>query len=66
VRGPKNYTKTWYSVVGTKGFDRISSSPEYDRYVEKMIEAGRSLAKGTKFEQIKPATVKWAGPSTAE
>lgn len=61
VRGPKKHANAnWFSVVGTRGFDRISGT-EYTTYVQKMIEAGAPLMKNSRFEQLKPATHKWVG-----
>lgn len=61
VRGPKKHANSsWYSVVGTRGFDRISGQ-DYKDYVARMIEAGAPLMKNSRFEQLKPATHKWVG-----
>lgn len=61
VRGPKKHANAnWYSVVGTRGFDRISGQ-DYKDYVAQIVEAGKPLMKNSRFEQLKPATYKWVG-----
>lgn len=60
VRGPKGYANAnWYSVVGTRGFDRIRNSPEYEAYVQQIVDIGALFTNDRKFKELKPRPYKW-------
>jgi hypothetical protein len=60
VKGPPGWASTeWYSVIGTKGFDQIRKSKEYDAYVSKIEKIGQDFADGSRFKLFKPLAYKW-------
>jgi len=50
--------KDWFSVIGTKGFDRIKSN-EFDAYVKQIEAAGAKFASDRSFKAFKPQAFKW-------
>ncbi|HEV7300433.1 MAG TPA: hypothetical protein VGN72_13785 [Tepidisphaeraceae bacterium] len=67
IRGLPNWagTKTWFSVVGTKGFDRIRNNPEFDRYIKSIDLVSAKFAGKSKFKQFAPGAYKWRGAEPA-
>jgi hypothetical protein len=59
-KGPAGWASlSWYSVVGTTGFDRIRNSPEYDKYVKSIRAVGSSFAGNSKFKKFEPQPYRW-------
>jgi hypothetical protein len=57
-RGPSGWVPmSWFSVMGTHSFDRISKNPQLDSYV-KAIENVNSSQK-SKFKKLEPRAYKW-------
>jgi hypothetical protein len=66
VPGPPGWAaNTWYSVVGTTGFDKVRNSPEYDRYVRAAERVSNKYAGKVKFKQFSPRAYKWKTPAPA-
>jgi hypothetical protein len=60
VPGPPGWAaNTWYSVVGTTGFDKIRNSPEYDSYMRSVERVSNKYAGKVKFKQFSPRGYKW-------
>ncbi|MGB7157448.1 MAG: hypothetical protein WBD40_05245 [Tepidisphaeraceae bacterium] len=51
----------WYSVVGTRGFDRTKSNPQYDAYVASIMDVSPKFAGKSKWKSFAPQPKKWAG-----
>ncbi len=58
---PPYATNNWYCVVGLRGFDRIGSNPEYDRYEQAIRKAGEAFAGNSKFKKFDPHAYRWRG-----
>lgn len=57
-RGPSGWVPmSWYSVVGTQSFDRVTKNPQLDAYV-KAIE-GVKYAEKSKFKKFEPRAYRW-------
>lgn len=50
---------SWYSVVGTVGFDKIRASAEFDKYVRSIEAVGQQFAGTSKFKRFEPRAYKW-------
>lgn len=51
----------WYSVVGTRGFDRTRSNPQYDAYIAQIMEVSPKFAGRLQWKRFAPQPKKWAG-----
>jgi len=60
-KAPKGWPAGWYSVIGITGFDRISSSPKYERYIASIKAVGKQFAGSQKFKKFEPMAYKWQG-----
>ena len=49
----------WFCVLSTKGFERLSSNPEYDAYLRKIGQISKTYAKKGSFKEFAPTPVKW-------
>jgi hypothetical protein len=47
-----------FSVIGTKGFDRIHSA-EFEKYVAQIKQVSDEFAGKSKFKQFDPKAYKW-------
>lgn len=52
-----DFARSWWSVVGTAGFTKISSA-DYRTYVDNIIALGAKFP-SSHFDRIKPAAYKW-------
>jgi hypothetical protein len=50
---------SWFTVVGTKEFDRTKNNAEFDRYLVSLTTAGNKFAGNSKFKKFEPMVVKW-------
>jgi hypothetical protein len=55
---PRWSRANWYTVVGTVGFERISS-PEYQAYVRKVQDISNRYAKPGSFKAFEPKPYSW-------
>lgn len=49
----------WFCVMGTTGFERLSSNAHYDAYVRKIRQISATYAKRGSFKEFAPTAVKW-------
>jgi hypothetical protein len=53
------YAPNWYAVVGVAGFDRVKNSPEFDQYIDRIIQVGDRIGEKSKFKKFDPKAFKW-------
>lgn len=53
------YSRTWYSVITTKGFERTRNNPEYDAYVAQLTKVMQRYAKSSKWKTFQPDVYTW-------
>ncbi|MDB5358500.1 MAG: hypothetical protein JWN24_4953 [Phycisphaerales bacterium] len=59
VQGPADFThESWFSVVGTRGFDHIHT-PECDAYKKAILDANDRFAGTFKFKRFDPHMYRW-------
>ena len=59
VQGPADFTReTWFSVVGTRGFDHIHT-PECEAYKKAILDANDRFAGTFKFKRFDPHMYRW-------
>ncbi|MDB5303926.1 MAG: hypothetical protein JWM97_1475 [Phycisphaerales bacterium] len=59
VQGPKDFThEDWFSVVGTRGFERIHT-PECTAYVKAIENFNERFAGTSKFKRLDPHMYRW-------
>ncbi|HWE97244.1 MAG TPA: hypothetical protein VG269_25010 [Tepidisphaeraceae bacterium] len=59
VQGPRDFThESWFSVVGTRGFDHIHT-PECDAYVKAIEKSNDRFAAGSRFKRFEPHLYRW-------
>ena len=51
----------WYSVVGTRGFDRTRNNPQYDEYIAQIMEVSPKFAGRSQWKRFAPQPKKWTG-----
>ena len=51
----------WYSVVGTRGFDRTRNNPQYDAYIAQIMEVSPKFAGKSQWKRFAPQPKKWTG-----
>jgi len=54
---------TWYSVVTTKGFDRVSNNPQLDVFLARLNQLMQQYSKTSSVVPGKPALFMWKSPS---
>jgi len=54
---------TWYSVVTTKGFDKVSNNPQLDVFLARLNQLMQQYSKTSNFPPGKPALFMWKSPS---
>jgi hypothetical protein len=59
-RGLGGWNKTWFCVVGTTGFHRVSGR-EYENYMEAIHKVNEQFAGKSRFKRLEPAPFKWKG-----
>lgn len=57
-RGLKGWPAAWHIVVGTRGFDRISS-PEFKDYIRKIQAVSKIFAPKGGYKAFQPTAKKW-------
>ncbi|HLL90481.1 MAG TPA: hypothetical protein VK324_14370, partial [Tepidisphaeraceae bacterium] len=70
VKGPPGWANnSWFSVVGTRGYDKLRNNPEYDAYVKKIQRVSDAFAGKSRFKQFDPRPYRWkdtsGGPTAA-
>lgn len=53
------YSRSWYSVITTKGFEKTRGNPEYDAYVAQLTKVMQKYAKSSKWKTFTPDVYKW-------
>jgi hypothetical protein len=54
----RGFHTTWYTVVGTEGFNRVKSA-EFTAYIKKIEKVSDSFAKKKSFKAFTPLPYKW-------
>ena len=49
----------WYSVVGTRGFDRTRDNPEFDRYEARIVAIGQKYREQKRAREFAPVVYGW-------
>ena len=57
-KAPPGWPQTWFSIVGTTGFDK-ASGPAYDDYMTDVMRVSEKYAGHSKFNKFDPMPVKW-------
>ncbi len=53
-----------FSIVGTTGFDRIRSNPDFDHYEANIVHVGEQLAANGHFRKFEPHPYRWKGTAS--
>ncbi len=53
------YSRSWYSVITTKGFEKTRNNPEFDAYMGQLSKLMQKYAKGSKFKTFQPDVYSW-------
>jgi hypothetical protein len=53
------YAPSWYCVVGITGFARVKEVPEYDAYVNRILQISNQFAGTSKFKKFEPKPFRW-------
>ena len=57
-KAPPGWPQTWFSIVGTTGFDK-ASGPAYDDYMTDVMRVSEKYAGQSRFNKFDPMPVKW-------
>ncbi len=49
----------WFCVVGTRGFERTRSNPEFDAYVKAIRDLNAQMGPNSKFKKFSPTVIGW-------
>jgi hypothetical protein len=53
------YAPSWYCVVGLTGFSRTRGVPEYDAYINRIMQISNQFAGTSKFKKFEPKPFRW-------
>ena len=58
-RPPTGWDQKLWAVIGTYGFPRTNTMPQYKRYLERINAVGKNFAGKSKYRSFDPSPVKW-------
>ena len=57
-KAPKGWPPTWFSVIGTTGFDRASGA-SYENYLAEVEKVNEKFAGKGSFKRFDPRGIRW-------